>query len=61
MSFGKPKPPPPNPEIDVDEELTGVIHIFHHFPDPIEIDLKVTMDQVPTSLGLVPGETTPKE
>ena len=44
--------PPPPP---INEE---VIHIYHHFPDPIEVELVVKIESVPTSLGLIPGVPT---
>jgi hypothetical protein len=38
-----------------------VLHIYHHFPDVIPVDVLVTMDQVPTSLGLEPGTPSSNE
>lgn len=36
-----------------DEEQ--VIRVVHYFPDEININVTVTMENVPTSLGLDPG------
>ena len=48
-------------QIDIDIEDAIVVHLFHHFPDELTVDLKVTIDQVPTSLGLIPSTPTRKE
>lgn len=37
------------------------VHIYHHFPDPVIVIAAVTIEQVPTSLGLIPGLNTPIE
>jgi hypothetical protein len=37
------------------------VHVYHYFPDRLEVDLSVTMEQVPTALGLVPGTPVPTE
>lgn len=39
-----------------DEEQ--VIRVVHYFPDEITINVHVTVESVPTSLGLKPGVPT---
>lgn len=37
------------------------VHVYHHFPDPVVVVAAVTIEQVPASLGLIPGPSTPIE